>query len=180
MQKALKDFFGHNSFKPLQQEGVQALLDGRDLVMILPTGGGKSLVYQLPTMMRSGVSIVISPLIALMQDQVASLIAQNIPAAMLSSALSPQESSEVISSLLSGELKFLYLSPERLANSATVELLHQVELNFFIVDEAHCISQWGHEFRDDFRLLHQLRYHFSKTPIAAIIPQFVKTTFYKV
>ena len=167
MLQSLKDFFGHNSFKPLQQEGVEAILNKRDLVMILPTGGGKSLVYQLPTMMSDGVTVVISPLIALMQDQVAALQAQNIPAAMLSSALDFEQTNEVIRSLLDGKLKFLYLSPERLANPHTVELLHQVPLNFFVIDEAHCISQWGHEFRDDYRLLHQLRHHFPTIPITA-------------
>lgn len=167
MLHTLKDIFGHNSFKPLQQEGIEAILNKQDLVMILPTGGGKSLVYQLPTMMGDGVTVVISPLIALMQDQVAALQAQKIPAAMLSSALDIESTHEVIRALLAGELKFLYLSPERLAHPNTVELLHQVPINFFVIDEAHCISQWGHEFRDDYRLLHQLRHNFPTIPITA-------------
>ena len=167
MLQALKEFFGHNSFKPLQKEGIEAILNKQDLVMILPTGGGKSLVYQLPTMMGDGVTVVISPLIALMQDQVAALQAQKIPAAMLSSALDFEQTNDVIRSLLDGELKFLYLSPERLAHPNTLELLHQVPINFFVIDEAHCISQWGHEFRDDYRLLHQLRHNFETIPITA-------------
>jgi ATP-dependent DNA helicase RecQ len=135
--------------------------------MILPTGGGKSLVFQLPTMMMSGITIVISPLIALMQDQVSALQAQRINAAMLSSAQSFDETQESIESALRGELKFLYLSPERLNNANTVALLQQLDINFFVIDEAHCISQWGHEFRDDYRLLGSLRENFAQTTIAA-------------
>ena len=135
--------------------------------MILPTGGGKSLVFQLPTMMMSGITIVISPLIALMQDQVAALRAQQITAAMLSSAQSFDETQESIEKALRGELKFLYLSPERLNNANTVALLQQLNINFFVIDEAHCISQWGHEFRDDYRALGNLRLNFPQTTIAA-------------
>ncbi len=135
--------------------------------MILPTGGGKSLVYQLPTMMMEGITVVISPLIALMQDQVASLQAQQISAAMISSAQSFDATQEIIESALSGKLKFLYLSPERLNNANTLALLRELQINFFVIDEAHCISQWGHEFRDDYRLLGSLRENFAQTTIAA-------------
>ncbi|WP_428737361.1 DNA helicase RecQ [Sulfurimonas sp.] len=166
-QKVLKDTFGHNSFRELQEDGIDAILSGRDLLMILPTGGGKSLVYQLPTMMISGVTIVISPLIALMQDQVASLQAQQIAAAMLSSAQNFEEVEATIAQLYRNELKFLYLSPERLNNPTTLELLHNININFFVIDEAHCISQWGHEFRDDYRSLGQLKREFPDKTIAA-------------
>jgi len=135
--------------------------------MILPTGGGKSLVFQLPTMMMDGITIVISPLIALMQDQVAALQAQQISAEMISSAQSYEEVSEIVQRAISGDLKFLYLSPERLNNGNTINLLHQLNINFFVIDEAHCISQWGHEFRDDYRALGNLRENFPYTTIAA-------------
>ena len=135
--------------------------------MILPTGGGKSLVYQLPTMMMDGVTIVISPLIALMQDQVSALRAQNIEAQMISSAQSYEEVDEVVELLFSNRLKFLYLSPERLNNGNTVQMLQKVKINFFVIDEAHCISQWGHEFRNDYRALGNLKEHFPHTTIAA-------------
>jgi len=165
--KVLKDNFGHNSFRPLQEEGVDAIIARRDLLMILPTGGGKSLVYQLPTLLYEGITIVISPLIALMQDQVASLQAQQISAAMISSAQNKEEILEVIRSAQRGELKFLYLSPERLNNPSTIAMLRSLRLNFFVIDEAHCISQWGHEFRDDYRALGQLKTNFPDTAICA-------------
>jgi ATP-dependent DNA helicase RecQ len=166
-RKILKNAFGHNSFRELQEEGVDAILGGRDLLMILPTGGGKSLVYQLPTLIKNGISIVISPLIALMQDQVSALKASQISADMISSAQTQDEVNEIIKKAYSGELKFLYLSPERLNNRSTVEMLRGLNINFFVVDEAHCISQWGHEFRDDYRSLGNLRTNFPNTSICA-------------
>ncbi|MEN4054219.1 RecQ family ATP-dependent DNA helicase, partial [Sulfurimonas sp. NWX79] len=165
--QVLKDIFGHNSFRELQEEGVNAILEGRDLLMILPTGGGKSLVYQLPTMMMDGITIVISPLIALMQDQVAALKAQNIEAAMISSAQSFEEIDDTLTQAFNNSLKFLYLSPERLSSGNTIEMLRQLPINFFVIDEAHCISQWGHEFRNDYRLLGNLKSNFPETSIAA-------------
>ena len=135
--------------------------------MILPTGGGKSLVFQLPTMMMQGITIVVSPLIALMQDQVAALQAQEINAQMISSAQSFEDVQAIMQGALLGEVKFLYLSPERLNNGSTLNFLHQLNINFFVIDEAHCISQWGHEFRDDYRALGQLKKNFPNTSIAA-------------
>jgi len=135
--------------------------------MILPTGGGKSLVFQLPTMMMDGITIVISPLIALMQDQVAALRAQKIPAAMISSAQTYQKVDDILTQAHNGQLKFLYLSPERLNSNNTLEILQNLPVNFFVIDEAHCISQWGHEFRNDYRLLGKLKQNFPDKNIAA-------------
>jgi len=163
----LKNNFGHNNFRELQEEGVDAILEGRDLLMILPTGGGKSLVFQLPTLIKDGISIVISPLIALMQDQVSALKAQNIPAEMISSAQTQDEIEEILYQLRMKSLKFLYLSPERLNTQWTYDLLQTLDINFFVIDEAHCISQWGHEFRDDYRALGNLKHNFPKTNICA-------------
>ena len=165
--KVLKDSFGHNSFRVHQEEGVDAILENRDLLMILPTGGGKSLVFQLPTLLMDGITVVISPLIALMQDQVSALKAQNISADMISSAQTFQEVEDIIASATRGELKFLYLSPERLNNGSTLNILRNLNINFFVIDEAHCISQWGHEFRDDYRALGNLKANFPNTTIAA-------------
>lgn len=165
--QVLKDNFGHNNFREFQEEGVDAILENRDLMMILPTGGGKSLVFQLPTLMKEGVSIVISPLIALMQDQVAALKAQNIQADMISSAQSQDEIEEILYQLRMKQLKFLYLSPERLNTQWTYNLLNTLDINFFVIDEAHCISQWGHEFRDDYRALGNLKHNFPDTNICA-------------
>ncbi len=165
--KVLKDNFGHNSFRELQEEGVDAILENRDLLMILPTGGGKSLVFQLPTLIKDGISIVVSPLIALMQDQVSSLKAQGISADMISSAQSREDIDAIVYSARMGELKFLYLSPEKLNTEWTLNFLRALNINFFVIDEAHCISQWGHEFRDDYRALGNLKANFPDSNICA-------------
>ena len=165
--KVLKDTFGHNGFRPLQEDGVDAILNHQDLLMILPTGGGKSLVFQLPTLIKDGISIVISPLIALMQDQVSALKAQGISADMISSAQSREDIDDIVYSARMGELKFLYLSPEKLNTEWTLNFLRGLNINFFVIDEAHCISQWGHEFRDDYRSLGQLKSNFPDTSICA-------------
>jgi len=163
----LKDRFGHNAFRPLQEEAVDAVLAGRDLLMILPTGGGKSLSYQLPTLLMAGTTVVISPLLALMHDQVQSLKAQGMRAEMLSSMQSAEESGDIVRRLYTGEVDFLYLSPERLNTDGMRTILSSIRLNYFVVDEAHCISEWGHEFRGDYRALSQLRDLFPGIAIAA-------------
>ncbi|MDD2267249.1 DNA helicase RecQ [Sulfuricurvum sp.] len=165
--KVLKHTFGFPGFREMQEEAVDAILSRRDLAMLLPTGGGKSLCYQLPTLMMKGITIVVSPLIALMHDQVLALHELGIEAAMISSAQSAQEQQESFSKAKNGILKFLYIAPERLANGGFISWLATLDINFFVIDEAHCISEWGHEFRDDYRRLGELRSAFPHTPIAA-------------
>lgn len=165
--KLLKTVFGHDNFRNFQQEAVETILNKNDLITILPTGGGKSLCYQLPSLVMDGVTVVISPLIALMQDQVTSLKANDIKAEMISSAQSSQEIQSITNRLLSSEIKLLYVSPERLASNGFLDLLHRVNINFFVIDEAHCVSEWGHEFRADYRNLNMLKQLFPSTPIAA-------------
>jgi ATP-dependent DNA helicase RecQ len=163
----LEDYFGHKQFRPLQEEVIDAIVKGEDVLMILPTGGGKSLCYQLPTLLMKGVTVVVSPLLALMHDQVVALRANGIEAAMLSSMQSLEESEQIERKLRSGEIKLLYVAPERLTNTYFLNLLHQLEINFFVIDEAHCVSEWGHEFRENYRRLSLLKAQFATTPIAA-------------
>ena len=163
----LKSRFGHGAFRPLQEEAVDAILAHRDLLMILPTGGGKSLAYQLPTLLMEGTTVVISPLLALMHDQVQSLKAQGMRAEMLSSMQDAETGSVIVRQLYAGEIDFLYLSPERLNTDGMRHILSQIRLNYFVIDEAHCISEWGHEFRADYRALSQLRDLFPGIGIAA-------------
>ncbi len=165
--ETLKSYFGHSGFRPLQEEVVDAILNREDVLMILPTGGGKSLCYQLPTLLMEGVTVVISPLLALMHDQVVALQANGIEAAMLSSMQDREESDEIEAQLRRGEIKLLYVAPERLNNGYFLNLLHDLQINFFVVDEAHCVSEWGHEFREDYRKLSLLKEQFATTPIAA-------------
>ena len=165
--QTLEDYFGHKTFRPLQEEVVDAILNKEDVLMILPTGGGKSLCYQLPTLLMQGVTVVVSPLLALMHDQVVALRANGISAAMLSSMQDLEESREIEAQLHRGEIKLLYVAPERLTNAYFLNMLHQLDVNFFVIDEAHCVSEWGHEFRENYRRLSLLKEQFSTTPIAA-------------
>ena len=163
----LKSVFGHDKFRSFQEEAVDTILHQKDLLMILPTGGGKSLCYQLPSLMMPGVTVVVSPLLALMHDQVMALKANGIKAEMISSMQSHEEIDLIRYDLLKGELKLLYIAPERFSSPSFLELLKQVRLNFFVIDEAHCVSEWGHEFREDYRKLHLLRENFPSISIAA-------------
>lgn len=165
--QTLKHYFGHSTFRPLQEEVVDAILGKQDVLMILPTGGGKSLCYQLPTLLMEGVTVVVSPLLALMHDQVVALRANSVSAAMLSSMQDLEESQQIEAQLRTGEIKLLYVAPERLTNGYFLNLLHQLSINFFVIDEAHCVSEWGHEFRENYRRLSLLKEQFSSVPIAA-------------
>jgi len=163
----LSSYFGFNSFRANQEEAIDAILNGQDLLMILPTGGGKSLCYQLPTLLLDGVTIVISPLIALMHDQVVALKARGIKAQMISSMQSLEEIREIEQELLGAKIKMLYVAPERLTNEHFLNLLKRVNINYFVIDEAHCLSEWGHEFREDYRKLTLLKKKFPNKSIAA-------------
>jgi ATP-dependent DNA helicase RecQ len=168
LKAALKRYWGYDAFRPKQEEIVRDVLDGRDVCVVMPTGGGKSLCYQLPAVLQSGkTAIVVSPLIALMQDQVAQLSQMGIPAAMLNSTQSWNEQRETERQAAAGEFRLLYLSPERLAKQEMIAWLGKVPVSFFAIDEAHCISEWGHEFRPDYRQLKLLREEFPARPIAA-------------
>ncbi len=165
--ETLEHYFGHSSFRPLQEEVVDAILAKQDVLMILPTGGGKSLCYQLPTLLMEGITVVVSPLLALMHDQVVALKENGIAAEMLSSMQDLEESQQIETRLRAGEIKLLYVAPERLTNAYFLNLLHQLPINFFVIDEAHCVSEWGHEFRENYRRLSLLKEQFATTPIAA-------------
>jgi ATP-dependent DNA helicase RecQ len=165
---ALRRYWGYDSFRPLQEKVVRSLLAGRDACVVMPTGGGKSLCYQLPAAMLSEkTAIVVSPLIALMQDQVAQLGQMGISAALLNSAVPAEEQRAIMRDARKGKYRLLYLSPERLAVETTVAWLQNVPISLFAIDEAHCISEWGHEFRPEYRLMSRLRQKFPGQPIAA-------------
>jgi ATP-dependent DNA helicase RecQ len=163
----LRRYWGYDSFRPKQEAIVRSLLAGRDVAAIMPTGGGKSLCYQLPALLLGRTAVVISPLIALMQDQAAQLAQMDIPAAVLNSSQPFPEQSKILRDARAGKFRLLYLSPERLARADTVQWLQQIPLAFFAIDEAHCISEWGHEFRPEYRQLSRLRETFPETPVAA-------------
>ena len=164
----LRDTYGYSEFRPGQEVVVNAALEGRDCLVLMPTGGGKSLCYQIPAMARSGVGIVISPLIALMQDQVAALRQAGVAAAFLNSAVPWFEQAEIKDLLIRGDLDLLYLAPERLLQEETLALLEKVELALFAIDEAHCVSQWGHDFRQDYLGLNVLAERFPAVPRMAL------------
>jgi ATP-dependent DNA helicase RecQ len=165
---ALRRYWGYDSFRPLQEKIVRSLLQKHDTCVVMPTGGGKSLCYQLPAaLLTEQTVIVVSPLIALMQDQVAQLTQMGIAAALLNSSVTGAQQAEIMREAKNGRYRLLYLSPERLARVETIEWLRNVPVSFFAIDEAHCISEWGHEFRPEYRQMSSLRAHFPDRPIAA-------------
>lgn len=168
MKTLLKKHFGYDEFRPLQKEIIERVLLGKDCVVLMPTGGGKSLCFQLPALMMDGVAIVISPLISLMKDQVDALRTNGITADLINSTLSPVEIASVMKRAQRGELKMLYLAPERLSAYGFEDFLHELNISLIAIDEAHCISEWGHDFRPDYRNLKMLRSKFPLVPIIAL------------
>jgi len=167
-QKVLEDVFGYSEFRGQQQSIIEATLQGRDSLVIMPTGGGKSLCYQIPAILKEGTGLVVSPLIALMQDQVTALRELGIAAAFLNSSQSPDESREVMTQLRQGRLQLLYVAPERLVTEHTRSLLRDIPLSIIAIDEAHCVSQWGHDFRVDYLGLGDLGTLFPGVPRMAV------------
>lgn len=172
IEQTLKQYFGHDAFWPGQQQIIEQILSGRDGFALMPTGGGKSLTYQLPALLLPGLTVVISPLIALMHDQVDRLRANGIAATFVNSSLDPLERSQRERAALNGKLKLLYVAPERLLSQNFLSLLDQIEhnvgLSLLAVDEAHCVSEWGHDFRPEYRQLGQLRTRYPQSPMLAL------------
>ena len=169
-KQALQKYFGYSEFRPKQEGIIQSVLEGKDSFVLMPTGGGKSLCYQLPAILFEGISIVISPLIALMKDQVDALKANGVDAAFLNSTLSAEEQSQIFFRLRNKDLKILYLAPERLLanNGELIDFLAELNVSLVAIDEAHCISQWGHDFRPEYLRLNILKKKLPKTPFIAL------------
>lgn len=166
--ETLKNVFGYPAFRPLQAQVIDDLIAGKDAFVLMPTGGGKSLCYQIPALHREGVGIVISPLISLMQDQVSALHAAGVNAACYNSAQSSSQARQTLAKLHAGELDLLYIAPERLLTDSFLERLNEIPIGLFAIDEAHCISQWGHDFRPEYTQLSQLRKLFPEVPVIAL------------
>jgi len=171
LQKLLKQYWGYDAFRPLQQEIIRSVLEDHDTIALLPTGGGKSICYQLPALAKDGFCLVVSPLIALMQDQVARLTQQNIPAACIHAGMPYHDVKRTLENMLHGPYKLLYISPERLQTELFREYLPDFNINLIAVDEAHCISQWGHDFRPDYLKIAELRSLFPDVPVLALTLQ---------
>ncbi|MGP8337016.1 MAG: DNA helicase RecQ [Methanosarcinaceae archaeon] len=168
MYQALQKYFGYTHFRPLQEDIINDVLNGKDTFVLMPTGGGKSLCFQLPALLTDGITVVVSPLISLMKDQVDSLRANGIEAAYLNSTLSYKEIRDVKASILNNRIKILYVAPERLTMADTLGFLKDTNVSLFAIDEAHCISEWGHDFRPEYRKLKILRKNFPSVPMIAL------------
>ncbi|MGL5831128.1 MAG: RecQ family ATP-dependent DNA helicase, partial [Candidatus Altimarinota bacterium] len=168
MRTILKNYFGYDEFRPLQEEIIDNVLAKKDTLVIMPTGGGKSLCYQLPAIKLEGLTLVVSPLIALMKDQVDSLKANGVPAEFINSSLSTVDIEEIQWRAEEGKIKILYIAPERLSVEAFREFLGKINVQLIAIDEAHCISEWGHDFRPEYRNLKKLRGDFPEVPVIAL------------
>jgi ATP-dependent DNA helicase RecQ len=167
LQQILVRYWGYDSFRPLQREAIQCVMQNRDSVVVLPTGGGKSLCYQAPAVALPGMAVVVSPLISLMKDQVDALSEIGVPAGFLNSSQTSDERQRIIAQMRKGTLKLLYVAPERLVMDGFISFLQQSNVSFFAVDEAHCISAWGHDFRPEYRALNILKDQFPKAAVHA-------------
>lgn len=168
LKSALNHYFGYKDFRSGQQDVIEQLLQGRDSLVLMPTGGGKSLCYQLPATLMPGLTIVISPLIALMKDQVDGLLRQGISAGFVNSTIDKTQENQIFQRIASGEIKLLYVAPERLLNRWFLEGLQGMQISLFAIDEAHCISQWGHDFRPAYTQLSALKQYFPTVPVMAL------------
>ncbi|HEX8310746.1 MAG TPA: DEAD/DEAH box helicase, partial [Chthoniobacteraceae bacterium] len=168
LHEALRAHFGHDAFREGQEAVVRALLEGESALALFPTGAGKSLCYQLPAVLLDGTALVISPLIALMKDQVDTLRARGIAAARLDSTLGAHETQQVYADLRAGSLKLLYVAPERLSGEAFLDRLRRARISLLAIDEAHCISEWGHNFRPEYLRLARVAEELSLRPVLAL------------
>ena len=166
-QELLKKYFGYDSFRSLQEKAIKAVLANHDVLLLMPTGGGKSICFQLPALMKEGTAIVISPLIALMKDQVDALKENGVDAEFLNSSLDYAEEAAIVNRCLQNELKLLYISPEK-AIALKETLLNDIKVSMIAIDEAHCISSWGHDFRPEYQQLKFLKEKFSTIPFIAL------------
>jgi len=167
-QRVLKDIFGYDSFRGRQGAIIERVASGGDALVLMPTGGGKSLCFQVPALLREGLAVVVSPLIALMDDQVATLEELGVAAASLNSTLSAEQQRDLAARIKRGEVKMLYLAPERLVQPRMLAFLQSLEIALFAIDEAHCVSQWGHDFRREYLQLGQLAELFPHVPRIAL------------
>ena len=167
-QRILKDVFGYDAFRGNQGAIIERVGSGGDALVLMPTGGGKSLCYQVPALLREGLAVVVSPLIALMDDQVATLDELGVSAVALNSTLSTDEQRDIAERIRRGEIKMLYLAPERLVQPRMLAFLQRLEIALFAIDEAHCVSQWGHDFRPEYMQLGQLAELFPNVPRIAL------------
>src|ERR1700733_2494485 len=161
----LKKYWGYDTFRPLQEDVINSILRGHDTLALMPTGGGKSICFQVPAMMKEGLCLVISPLIALMKDQVANLKKKGIPALSIYSGMSYIEVTKTLRNAVHGNFKFLYVSPERLETALFLEYLPSILINLIAVDEAHCVSQWGYDFRPPYLRIATIREQLNKVPL---------------
>ena len=171
-ENLLKKYYGYRSFKPIQQKAIESVLNGQDTFVVMPTGGGKSLCYQIPALMLEGMTLVVSPLISLMKDQVDQLLRLGIPAACMNSMLDEMQYQNLRAQILRNEIKILYVAPERLRSGEFVLLLRRQKISLVAVDEAHCVSQWGHDFRPSY---HGISQFIRSLPIRPVVAAFTAT-----